>query len=162
MINALVILCGGLSSSLLAGYISDKYESKNYKIKSQLCTVMSLLGVPLLCSVFLIHWDFYFCMVMLFFENLLSEGWMAPCIAMIQATIDVKYKAVSVGVFFFGTAIAQTLSAVVVGQLITDYNLTQNNVTMLGGIITLNTALPCLLAAFCFYKSGEPYSQFKI
>lgn len=69
--------------------------------------------------VFLIHSNFYFSMAMLFLENLLSEGWMAPCIAMIQTVIDVKYKAVSVGVFFFATSIAQTLAAVVLGQLIT-------------------------------------------
>ena len=28
--------------------------------------------------------------------------------------------------------------------------------------MTINTALPCLLAAFCFYKSGAPYVDFKI
>jgi hypothetical protein len=52
---------------------------------------------------------------MLFIENLLCEGWLAPSMAMIQRVINVKHKAVSVGVFFFATAIAQTLSAVVVG-----------------------------------------------
>lgn len=161
-INALVILVGGLSSALIAGHICDTYESENLKIKSHVATVMSLLAVPLLAIVFLTHFNFYFAMFVLFLENLLAEGWMAPCIAMIQSTIDIKYKAVSVGVFFFGTAVAQALSAVVVGQLITHMNITDMNVTKLGVIITLNTSLPCLLAAFCFYKSGKPYEEIRL
>lgn len=78
---------------------------------------MSLMAVPLFMALFLIHGSntFYFSIVILFLENLLCEGWMAPCIAMIQTVIDVKYKAVSVGVFFFATAMAQTLSTVVMG-----------------------------------------------
>lgn len=65
--------------------------------------------------IFLIHSSFTFGICMLFLENLLCEGWMAPSMAMIQRVIDVKYKAVSVGVFFFATAVASALSAVIVG-----------------------------------------------
>lgn len=56
--------------------------------------------------IFMIHSSFNFSICMLFIENLLCEGWMAPSIAMIQTVIDVKHKAVSVGVFFFATALA--------------------------------------------------------
>lgn len=115
VLNAIVILAGGLTSSLTAGWISDKYEDVNYKTKSYICSLLSVLALPMFALVFLFHFNFYFSMAMLFLENLLCEGWMAPCIAMIQTVIDVKHKAVSVGVFFFATAIAQTLSAVVVG-----------------------------------------------
>jgi len=106
VLNAVVILVGGLTSSIVAGYISDKYEVENFKTKSYVCTALSALGFPMFCVIFLTHGNFYFSMSMLFLENLLCEGWMAPCIAMIQTVIDVRYKAVSVGVFFFGTAIA--------------------------------------------------------
>lgn len=115
VLNALVILIGGLSSSLIAGHISDTYESYYPRTKSYICMLLSLMGFPMFCLIFLIHSNFYICMTLLFLENLLCEGWMAPCIAMIQSVIEVKYKAVSVGVFFFATAIAQTLSAVAVG-----------------------------------------------
>lgn len=106
ILNAVAILFGGLTSSLVAGYISDKYEDKNDRTKSYVCTALSLIGVPMFALIFLIHKNFYFCIGMLFLENLLCEGWMAPSIAIIQTVIDVKYKAVSVGVFFFGTAVA--------------------------------------------------------
>lgn len=160
-LNACVVLFGGFSSSLIAGRISDRYESIFPKTKSYVCTIMSLLGAPLFLFVFLFHFNFYFAMIMLFFENLLSEGWMGPCIAMIQTVIEVKYKAVSVGVFFFGTAIAQTLSAVIVGQLISAFDLTAADPESVGAIMFFNTALPCLLAAGCFYMSAEPYDRLK-
>jgi len=83
LLNAGVILCGGLTSSLMAGYISDRFEDSNYRIKSNICTGLSLLGVPIFALIFLIHSNFYFSMTMLFLENLLCEGWMAPSIAMI-------------------------------------------------------------------------------
>ena len=119
ILNALVILFGGLSSSLIVGWFADKYEPYNYRTKSLLAMGLSILAVPLYSLLFLIHGPgtFYFSVAILFLENLFCEGWMAPCIAMIQTVIDVKYKAVSVGVFFFATAMAQTLSTVVMGQL---------------------------------------------
>lgn len=115
VVQAAVILLGGLPSSLIAGKISDKYEKVNYRTKSYLATGLSLAGVPLFCLLFLTHGNFWSSVVILFFENLLCEGWMAPSIAMIQQVIDVKFKATAVGVFFFSTAIAQTISTVVVG-----------------------------------------------
>lgn len=32
----------------------------------------------------------------------------------------------------------------------------------LGLLLFLNTAVPCLLASFCFYKSAAPYYDFKV
>lgn len=105
VINALVILVGGLSSSIIGGRISDTYEEVNYRTKAHVAATMSILAVPLFCALFLMHGNFGFAVVFLFMENLLCEGWMAPCIAMIQTVIDFKYKAVAVGVFFFATAV---------------------------------------------------------
>jgi len=34
VLNAVVILCGGLTSSLVVGWLADKWEPKNYRIKS--------------------------------------------------------------------------------------------------------------------------------
>jgi hypothetical protein len=93
-----------LTSSLVGGKISDKYESVNYRTKSYVASLMSAMAVPLFMLLFLIHSNFYFSVVVLFLENLLCEGWMAPCVAMIQTVIDVKYKAASVGVLFFATS----------------------------------------------------------
>ena len=83
VINALVILVGGLSSSIIGGRISDAYEEVNFRTKSYVAATMSILAVPLFCALFLMHSSFYVAIAFLFLENLLCEGWMAPCIAMI-------------------------------------------------------------------------------
>jgi dipeptide/tripeptide permease len=76
--------------------------------------------------------------------------------------IDLKFKAVAVGVFFFATAVGQTLSTVIVGQLVGKYNLnTAANINGLGYVMALNTAVPSFIAAFCFYFSGPHYAKWK-
>jgi hypothetical protein len=161
VLNAVVILCGGLTSSLASGFICDKFESRNIRIKSHVCTFLSFMGVPCFLLIFLIHSNFYVALGILFLQNLLSEGWMAPSIAMIQTVIDVKYKAVSVAVFFFATAISQTIAAVVLGEIITKFELNSDKIGELGLVLALFTAGPCLLASYCFYKCGKPYEDFK-
>jgi hypothetical protein len=46
--------------------------------------------------------------------------------------------------------------------MITKLGLSVDKITELGYLLFLNTALPCLLAAICFYKSAEPYSILKL
>ena len=77
------MLIGGFGSNLIAGIISDKYDEVNYKTKSWVCTVMSLLAVPVCALCFLIESAFALSMVMLFLEYLLAEGWISPAISMI-------------------------------------------------------------------------------
>lgn len=36
------------------------------------------------------------------------------------------------------------------------------DITTIGYILALNTCIPCLLAAICFYKAGTPYECFKV
>ena len=54
---------------------------------------------------------------MLFLTYFLAEGWMAPAVAMIQLSIDVRYKGVAMGVFLFATAIFGTIGTLIIGAL---------------------------------------------
>jgi len=72
--------------------------------------------------------------------------------------MDVKYKAVSISVFFFAITMSGTFASIIVGTMIQDYD---SNITDLSYIMVLNTALPCLLASICFFKAGTPYSKQK-
>ena len=80
--------------------------------------VMSLLGVITCSAVFMLTFSFYWSITFLFLEYLLAEGWMSPSVAMIQATIDVRFKGVAMGIFLFATAIFGTIGSFVIGQLI--------------------------------------------
>ena len=82
-LSAFAILIGGGSSNLIAGYYSDRFESQNYRTKSYVGALMSLMIVPLLIVCFSVHSSFYLSMVMFFLVYLCGEGWMGPNMAMI-------------------------------------------------------------------------------
>ena len=103
---------------MIAGRISDKLEPKSYKTKPYVCMIMSLFGCVFNALTFLLNFSFGFSMVCLFLVFLCGEGWMPPALAMIQTTIDVRFKAVSMAVFLFATAISGMIGTFVVGEVI--------------------------------------------
>ena len=61
---------------------------------------------------------FCHCYVCFFLYEFFSDGWQAPNIAIIQYLIDIKYKAIAIGVFFLGTTVLGTEASTIVGALI--------------------------------------------
>jgi len=118
VVYALTVVFGGFGSQIIAGRISDKLEPRSYKTKPFVCMIMSIVGALCSALVFSFTFSFSFSMVFLFLMFLLGEGWMPPALAMIQTTIDVRFKAVSMAVFLFATAIMGTIGTFVVGELI--------------------------------------------
>ena len=72
--------------------------------------------------------------------------------------IPLKYKAVSIGCLFFCVTVMQLLASSVVGAMIGAAGTDQRTI---GLIMACNTAIPCLLAAGCFWMAGNPYAEFK-
>ena len=88
LLNGLSVMIGGFSSQLIAGMISDKYESQMPTIKPYICMGMSLVGIVTASLCFLFTFNFYFSMTFLFLNYLLAEGWMSPAVAMIQESTE--------------------------------------------------------------------------
>lgn len=129
------------------------------KIKPYVCMIQCLLGIVTNCLCFLLQFNFYFSMTMLFLTYLLSEGWMSPAVAMIQLTIDVRYKGVAMGVFLFATAIFGTIGSLVIGTIIDDFHIQSQEYK--GYLLAVNTALPCAIGAFFFWISSIHYEKFR-
>jgi hypothetical protein len=123
VLNALSVLIGGFLSNMFAGYVSDTYESRNFRTKSYVSMAMSALCVPISLLLFCCNLSFTFSISMLFLDYLLCEGWISPVYAMIQTVIDVKYKGVAIGMFQFGTTISGTLAVTILGFTITEEKL---------------------------------------
>jgi len=124
VLNSLAVLIGGFTSNVIAGQLSDRLESRYHKIKPWICVIQSLLGVITNCLCYLTTWNFYFSMSMQFLTYLLAEGWMSPAVAMIQFTIDAKYKGVAMAVFLCTTTMFGSLGIYVVGKVEDDLNIT--------------------------------------
>ena len=117
-LNALAVLIGGFTSSLIAGIISDKYEPVNYRTKSYVIVFQSMMAIPVCCIAFLTASSFGLSITFLFLEYLLAEGWMPAAVSMLMTVIDNRFKGVAVGIFLFFTTIAGTVAVSVDGLMI--------------------------------------------
>ncbi len=89
-----------------------------------MATASCLIGVPLYLIMLLVHQSFYLSLTMLFLATLLCEGWFAPVIAIVMTVIDVKYKALAVGLFTLMNSLSVAVANVVMGLLVDKFDLT--------------------------------------
>ena len=85
-INALSLSILGFISTLAGGMISDRFQSKNPKILSQVCATGSLLSIPVSMICFMCTHNFWLSMGCLSLKYLLGESWFVPSLMMIQNT----------------------------------------------------------------------------
>lgn len=119
VVNSVLLTIGGFSGNLLAGYIADKYELVNPRSKAFVATGASLINIPICLCLFLTQFSFSFAMTLLFFKYLFADGWLAPCLAMIQSIIEVKYKAVAIGGLYLCFSYISAISSMITGFVIT-------------------------------------------
>ena len=119
--------------------------------------IMSILGIITNCLCFLFTFNFAFSMFWLFMGYLCAEGWMSPAVAMIQATIDVRYKGVAIGVFLFATAIFGTIGTLLIGAIEKDFHISSQE--RKGWLLAVNTAVPCFVSAILFYMASIHYAE---
>jgi MFS family permease len=101
VLNAFCIIFGGTTSCLFAGRIADILDKKTYRGKSYVSAFMCFIAVPLCCILFLADDSFAASVASLFFYDLLSLGYYAPVMSMVQATIQPELKGAAIGAFGF-------------------------------------------------------------
>lgn len=73
---------------IASGILSDKFEKKNKMTKAYIGIFGSIIGTLLAGGIsFFKGTNFYVSLTFLFFKFLLTEGWMAPTITMMQSTV---------------------------------------------------------------------------
>lgn len=116
--NAFVVSMCGLASSLTGGIVSDYYEKKGvFMIKSYVCVLSALLGIPTIALCCLVQSSFWFSICMLGAEYLVAECWVAPAITMLLNTISTRNKGFAVSAFLFLATVAGTISTALLGAL---------------------------------------------
>lgn len=76
--NAFVVIFGGVTSSFLGGWISDKYEYKYPRIKGIVAAVGSIASIPFIVITYTIQPNFYVAMISYLFAYLTAEVWYGP------------------------------------------------------------------------------------
>lgn len=97
-------------------------------------------------------------MFFFFLEFALTEGWNGTIIAIIQSVIKPPHKASAIGGYMFATQITGTIGTLVTGHLLGHFEGKMDN--YIGKILALNTVLPCLVSAICFFMAAPHYAKY--
>ena len=79
---------------------------------------------------------------------------------MIQATIEPEKKGAAIGAFGFVNNYTQALTSLIIGWVVTTYNLAEDMRTF-GTLCACLTAVPSLIAGLCFLMAGPEYEKIK-
>lgn len=81
---AVIVLFGGMTSSLLGGIMADKYSEKNPRAYANICILGSLLAWPFFFASVLITNNFWLSIGCTAARYLIGENFWSPAITMIQ------------------------------------------------------------------------------
>ena len=108
-LNAIALIGCGISSSILGGIISDKYEKKSYMTKSNIIMAGNCLSIPLV-AIAVFSQNFYLALLAFALKIFVSGSYHAPAITMMQNTSRPSDSGLVVSVFTFFAYLAQTIS----------------------------------------------------
>lgn len=145
---------------LACGVISDKFEKKNKMTKANIGIVSSIIGAFLAIGIsFFKGTNFYVSLSFLFLKFLLTEGWMAPTITMMQSTVGPQQQGSIVSAYLFFLYFAGTASAVSLGAIANHFD-AKSNPWVYGKVIFGGSLVGYLLSIPCFWKAGKAYIAF--
>lgn len=76
--NTVIIVGGGLPSSFLGGYLSDKLENRIPNIKGLIAGLGALVAVPFITITFIVQPGFWTAIVSYYFGYFFAEMWYGP------------------------------------------------------------------------------------
>jgi MFS family permease len=116
LINGFIQGICGLISVLAYGIIGDKFEKKYPNIKSNMGIIGAVLALPAMAGCCLFKGvNFYLSLALLAFKFIISEGFMAPTITMMQSTVKPQEQGSIVSAYLFFLTVAGCLSTILTG-----------------------------------------------
>jgi MFS family permease len=156
-LNAIALICCGISSSLLGGIISDKYEKKSYMTKANIIMAGNVLSIPLVA---LAVWtqSFYVAMAAFAMKIFVSGSYYAPAITMMQNSTRPSNSGLVVSVYTFFAYIAQTISPLVFQRMAKSMNAAANP-RVYGIMVLTATTIGYLGSNFFYRRAGKEYTK---
>ena len=157
ILNGLVKGLGGFLSVMLCGIISDRFELRNRMIKSQLSIAGALLAIPLMAGCCLFEGtNFYLSLGLFGLKFLISEGWMAPTVTMMQSTVKPEFQGGIVSAYLFFLTASGCASTLIMSKCA---NIFQANAFphVYGKLIFFGSLIGYLGSIPCYWKAGKYY-----
>ncbi|CAM9443933.1 unnamed protein product [Phaeothamnion confervicola] len=116
IINACVVAGGGVASSLLGGYLSDRFAAKDPRVRAWVPMAGSLLAIPCWMGAVSEIGGFYEAMAFLLVEYVVAECWFGPTVTILQGAVPPDVRGTAQGAFSTLTAFGN-VAPVVFGAL---------------------------------------------
>jgi hypothetical protein len=81
---SVIVIGGGLPSSFIGGYISDKYETRYPNIKGLIAGLGALAATPFIAITYFLQPPFWYAILSYYFAYFLAEMWYGPAHAQIN------------------------------------------------------------------------------
>ena len=156
--NALSLAIGGLFASIAGGYLSDKLENKSLMAKSAICMVSCFLAFPLTAACCLVQNNFWLSLSMITLKTIVSAGFSAPAISMMQNTTASSNQGKIISSHVFYVMIISMLSPILFGSVTNYFNVAANP-KVYGYVISLFAMLGYLGSLPFWFMAGKSYKQ---
>lgn len=117
--NALNLSVMGMISGIVAGYISDKYETKNknYMIKAWILILGCGIALPLMSICTLQTSSFWLAIIANMLLTLFIANFSGQAITLMQNSSDKFIQPLVISTYFFSTSLGQTFGPYVMSML---------------------------------------------
>ena len=126
LINAFVVVVGGLTSSYVGGWISDKFEPSYPRIKGQISGWGALASTVFIVITYTLQINFYVGMASLFCAYLTAEMWYGPAHAAVNRIFPSEFQGIAIAIFTLLGSLAGALATYLLGVLGDAYNVKEN------------------------------------
>lgn len=159
-LNASIQSFGGMISILASGVIADRWSKRRKRAGADLAIINGFIGIPAMAGTMLLFGGgFYTSMFFLALKFLLTEGYMAPTISMMQATVKPEEQGSIVSAYLCFLTIAGCASTVLLGWLCHLCG-AQANPAIYGKLIFLFSFIGFAGSIPSFNKAGKAYEDF--
>ena len=115
---AAITLCGGMFSSMVGGFLSDKYGKKNNLAYSRIAQIGALIAWPFFTMSVLTTNNFWISVLGTLGKYVFGENWWSPNMTMIQKTVPSNKYGKTVSAYQFYTIMAGCSATVIFGYLV--------------------------------------------
>lgn len=117
ILNAFVVVVGGLTSSYMGGYITDKYEDRYPRIKGQISGYGALTSTIFIVITYTLQINFYVSMASLFLAYLTAEMWYGPAHAAVNRLFPSEFQGIAIAIFTLLGSLAGAFATYLLGLL---------------------------------------------
>lgn len=139
--------------------MGDKLEKKYPKAKSWLAIIGAAFSIPaIIGATFFEGTNFYISLAILAFKFVISEGYMAPTLAMMQRTVKPENQGNIVSAYLFFLTAAGCSATLLMSKFCKVFGAATNPMVY-GKLIAVGSVFGLLGSIGAFWKAGKAYTN---